>query len=70
MVNCRPFASKAFFLRILSSPFIVIRNSKRRTQNPSKSLKKPLLRQKDDYKPQALEIQKEIEGIQEWGGKE
>ena len=27
-------------------------NSKRRTQNPSKSLKKPLLRQKDDYIPQ------------------
>ena len=60
---------KRFFLRILSSPFIVIRNSKRQTQNPSKSLKKPLLRQKDDYIPQALEIQKEIEGIQEWGGK-
>ena len=30
----------------------IIRNSKRRTQNPSKSLKKPLLRQKDDDIPQ------------------
>ena len=30
----------------------IIRNSQRRTQTPSKSLKKPLLRQKDDYIPQ------------------
>ena len=30
----------------------LIRNSKRRTQNPSKSLIKPLLRQMDDYIPQ------------------
>ena len=29
----------------------IIRNSKRRTQNPSKSLKQPLLRQKDDDIP-------------------
>ena len=29
----------------------IIRNSKRRTQNPSKSLKKPLLSQKDDDIP-------------------
>ena len=34
-------------LRILQSPSI-IRNNNRRTQNPSQSLKKPLLRQKDD----------------------
>ena len=30
----------------------IIRNGKRRTQTPSKSLKKPLLRQKDDDIPQ------------------
>ena len=30
----------------------IIRNSNWRIQNPSKSLKNPLLRQKDDYKPQ------------------
>ena len=38
----------------LSSPFTVSnnkRNSKRRTQNPSTSLKKPLLRQKNDAIP-------------------
>ena len=30
----------------------IIKNSQRRTQIHSKSLKKPLLRQKDDYTPQ------------------
>ena len=32
--------------------FSIIRNSQQRTQTPSKSLKKTLLRQKDDYIPQ------------------
>ena len=47
-----------WFWRILSSPFTVsiIRNSKWRTQNSSKSPKKPLLRQQDDSIPQVRDI--------------
>ena len=37
--------------RVFGQPGSVL-ISKRRTQTPSKSLKKPLLRQKDDYIPQ------------------
>ena len=44
-------ALEPFKIWIPLCPFIV-RNSERRTQNPSKSLKKPLLRQKDDNLPQ------------------
>ena len=66
VVYRRPFASKVVFWAILkdfelnvycsnnrrtSCPSI-IRNGKRRTQTPSKSLKKLLLRQKDDDTPQ------------------
>ena len=40
--------SKQGFLPCLS----IMKNSQRRTQIHSKSLKKPLLRQKDDYTPQ------------------
>ena len=36
----------------LATHFSIIKNSQRRTQIHSKSLKKPLLRQKDDYTPQ------------------
>ena len=53
VVDCRPLASKAvfeLFWKILSSPFG--RNSKRRTHTPSKLLKKPLLKPKDDSIPQ------------------
>ena len=44
-----PFQNMDFALVIL---FLGTVNRQRRTQNPSKSLKKPLLRQKDDYIPQ------------------
>ena len=41
----------------LSSP-LTVWNSQRRTQIHSKSLKKPLLRQKDDYTPIGKVIQR------------
>ena len=55
VVYRRPFALKAVFRAILNDfefTVPIIRNSKQRTQTPSKLLKKPLLRQKDDYIPQ------------------
>ena len=50
--------TQIFYTRVvhticLGSPCLsIIKNSQRRTQIHSKSLKKPLLRQKDDYTPQ------------------
>ena len=59
MAYRRPFASKAVFGAILKDfelpctvPNNIIMNSKHRTQNPSKSPRKQLLRQKDDDIPQ------------------
>ena len=43
------FFSDVFTTVVVKVP--IIGNSKRRTETPSKSLKKPLLRQKDDYIP-------------------
>ena len=47
----RPGAGTLSKQGFLSYPSI-IKNSQRRTQIHSKSLKKPLLKQKDDYTPQ------------------
>ena len=59
VVYSRPFASKAVFWAILNELqfavdccLSIMKNSQRRTEVHSKSLKKPLLRQKDDYTPQ------------------